>query len=170
MMPKNRVAFTLIELIISIMIIALIVTYLYQSIGILKNSNDQLVSRDNARKNEDKIKKLFLLDVMQGTVKLTQTDDKNYDLLEIRTLNSLHNIKKPKVTYLVTKRDKKLLRIEGLEYTLPLNRDTVYHVKFDEVMRNITHFKLYQNKKKNRLLITIKEKDKPLTVFEVLTL
>jgi len=168
-MRHAKRAFTLIELIISIMIIALIVTYLYQSLGVLKKSNEMLASRDTTRQNEDKIKKLFLLDILQSTtLTIRKSEDRNFDLLEMETLNSLHNIKKPKVTYLITKREKKLIRIEGVAYELPLNRDTVYGVKFDEVMENITHFKLYLNQKKNRVLINIKEKGKPLSVFEVL--
>ena len=167
----KRSGFTLIELVISIMIIALIVTYLYESLGILKNANEQLAKRDETRKNEDKIKKLFILDLLQSSkITIRKSDDKNFDLLILQTLNSLHNIKKPNVTYLVTKRDKKLIRIEGLDYSIPLDRDAVYRVKFDEVMHGLTLFKLYQNKKKNRILINIKEAEKPLNVFEVLTI
>ena len=165
----KRSGFTLIELIISIAIIALIVTYLYQSLNVLKNANDHLADKDAVRAYETGIKKLFLLEIMQSTdVNISQTDHKNFDLLTLTSSNSLHNIKFPTITYLVTKRNGTLIRIEGLGYTLPLNRDTVYHVKFDELRKDITHFKLYEDNNKSKLLINIKEAGKPLEVLEVL--
>jgi len=165
----KRSGFTLIELVISIMIIALIVTYLYQSLNVMKNANEHLEAKDGGRAYETGIKKLFLLDIMQGSdINISQTDHKNFDLLTLTSYNSLHNIKLPKITYLVTKREGKLIRIEGLDYSLPLNRDSVYQVKFDELRDHITHFKLYTDHNKTRLLINIKEEGKPLEVLEVL--
>ena len=165
----KRSAFTLIELVISIAIIALIVTYLYQSLNVLKQSNTQLLDKDSVRAEETAFKKLFLLDIMQSSgLKISQTDNKNFDLLTLTSTNSLHNLKKPKITYLVTKRDSRLIRIEGLDYTLPLNRDTVYRVKFDELKKDLTHFKLYEDNNKTKVLVNIKEEGKPLDVFEVI--
>jgi prepilin-type N-terminal cleavage/methylation domain-containing protein len=166
----KRAGFTLIELVISIAIIALIVTYLYQSLGILKNANEHLQNKDAVRAYETGIKKLLLLDIMQSSdLKISQTDHKNFDLLTLTSSNSLHNIKLPNITYLVTKREGKLIRIEGLDYKIEnLTRDTVYRVKFDELKQNITHFKLYEDTNKTRLLINIKEKGNPLEVLEIL--
>ena len=165
----RRSGFTLIELVISIMIIALIVTYLYQSLNVLKSANEQLEEKDTQRAYDTGIKKLLLLDIMQGNdINISQTDHKNFDLLRLTSGNSLHNIKLPTVTYLVTKKDGKLIRIEGLDYTLPLNRDTVYRVKYDELREHITHFKLYTDNNNSRMLINIKEEGKPLEVLEVL--
>ncbi len=166
----RRRGFTLIELVISIAIIALIVTYLYQSLGVLKNANDHLLEKERERTHETELKKLLLLDIMQSYgLKIFQTDHKNFDLLELTSSNSLHNIKLPKITYLVTKRGGKLVRLEGIGYTLPLNRDTVYHVKFDELMENVTHFKLYEDKNSSRVLINLKAAGKPLEVLELVT-
>lgn len=167
----QKKAFTLIELLVSIIIIALIVTYLYESLGVLKRSNDQLLSRDKERGYEAELKKLFISDIMQGyDINISETDSKEYDTMTLHSLNSLHNIKKPKISYLVTKKDNTLIRIEGLEYALPLNAETVYHVKFDELKKNLEYFKLFLNKKKNRVLVNIKTKESEPVVFEVLKL
>lgn len=166
----RRTGFTLIELVISIAIIALIVTYLYQSLNVLKNANEHLEEKDADRAYETGIKKLILLDIMQashGSIKISRSDHKNFDYIDFNSSNSLHNIKLPKITYLVTKREKKLLRIEGLNYALPFNRDTAYHVKYDELMRDVTHFKLYEDTNRTRILINIKKAGKPLEVLEV---
>jgi len=165
----KKKAFTLIELLVSIVIIALIVTYLYESLGILKKSNDQLLSRDKERGYETDLKKLFISDIMQGyDLNISKTDSKEYDIMTLSSLNSLHGIKKPKIAYLVTKKENTLIRIEGVDFTLPLNSETVYHVKFDELKKNLEYFKIFLNKKKNRLLVNIKTKESEPVVFEVL--
>ena len=135
----------------------------------MKSATEHLQSKDTKRADEVGIKKLFLLDIMEGSdINISQTDHKNFDLLTLTSSNSLYNIKLPKITYLVTKREGKLIRLEGLKYPLPLNRDSVYQVKFDELRDHITHFKLYTDHNKTRMLINIKEEGKPLEVLEVL--
>jgi len=59
-------AFTLIELIISIILIALITTYLLQTIGLLNTSNKQLATLSQKRNYLRQIKKNFILDIMQA--------------------------------------------------------------------------------------------------------
>ena len=165
----KRPAFTLIELVISIAIIALVVTYLYQSLNVLQSSNDQLIGKDAARAQKSDLRKLFLLDIMQASsLNIAKTDNKNIDLLTLNSRNSLHNIARPTITYLVAKRDNRLIRIEGINYTLPLNRDTIYHVKFDEIRDNVTHFKLYEDGNNSKVLVTLKRTGAAPEIFEIL--
>ena len=163
-------AFTLIELIISIILIALITTYLLQTIGLLNTSNKQLATLSQKRNYLRQIKKNFILDIMQAKkIKITQTKNKNFDFLELETTkNSLHNLVAPKVVYFITK-EHSLIRVEGFHYKLPLNSENLYKVAFDEVAKDIILFKIYQNKQKNKIFIFIKSKYFQDIFFEVLT-
>lgn len=164
-------AFTLIELIISIIIISLIVTYLYESLGILNKSGEQLFKRDKSREYETDIKKLLVLDIMQGyDFNLSKTDSRDFDILTFSSLNSIHGIKKPKITYLVSKKDNTLFRIEGIDYTIPLDSETIYRVKYDELKKELEYFKVFFNKDKKKVLINIKAKSSQPIVLETLRL
>ena len=145
-------AFSLIELIISIILIALIVGYLFQTLKVLDSSNKSLKTHSQTRQYIRKIKKIFILDIMQATkIKLRRTKNKNFDFLELEsTNNSLHNLSMPKVTYFITNKHS-LIRVEGFNYQLPLNSDTLYKVKFDEVIKDVKLFKIYKGKKKIKL-------------------
>ena len=158
------------EVIISVIIMALIVTYLYQSVEVLKRSNTVMAAKEQERRYDTRIKKLFILDFLQamGDINITRTDEKDFDLVQLRTQNSLHGIASPDVAYLVSKKGNRLIRIEGVGFSLPLNRDTVYRVRHDVVARDLEYFKVYPSKTKGQMLIIFKEKSRPVEFFELL--
>ena len=169
-MRSARSAFTLMEVIISVIIMALIVTYLYQSVEVLKRSNTVMAAKEQERRYDTRIKKLFILDFLQamGDINITRTDEKDFDLVQLRTHNSLHGIASPDVAYMVAKKGNRLIRIEGVGFSLPLNRDTVYRVRHDVVARDLEYFKVYPSKTKGQMLIIFKEKSRPVEFFELL--
>lgn len=158
------------EVIIAVIILTLIVLYLYQSVDMLKKANTAMAAKDQTRLYETRIKKLFLLDLLQvyGDINVTATDEKDFDLVQFRTQNSLHGLASPDVAYLVTKPGNNLVRVEGIGFSLPLNRDSVYQVKYDTVMKNMEYFKLYPSKTKGRVLVVLKRKNETTEFFEVL--
>ena len=171
-MMKNiksyKKAFTLIELIISILLIGLIVTYLFETLGVLKKSDKKLEAKREKRELMLKIKQSIYLDILQANdVNISKTNNKNIDLLTLKeTKNSLHNLDMPDVIYLVDKKNR-LIRVEGYNIKLPLNTQTLYTVKFDEVLDNIEFFKIYKSKKKDKILIYLKSQKLPEIFFEM---
>ena len=160
-------AFTLIELIVSVIILSLIVTFLYSGLGTLKNSTAALFKKDNKRKSALNVKKLFILDIMQSSeLNISKTKSKNIDFIFLYSKNSLYGIYKPQIYYFVDKKNR-LIRSEGVNYKLPLNEENLYNIKYDVILKDIEFFKLYKNKKKNLILIIIKQKKKPMNYFEI---
>jgi len=159
-------AFTLIEVVISIAIFALIALYMYQAINTVQKSNDINSGHYEADKNEQKIIKLFYNDLFSQTniyapSNITRGDD--FDVFHLRSRNSLHAMYNPQIVYFV--KDNTLYRIESKEYeTIPLTYDSVERVKVDRLMNNVSIFRIYENK--NSYLISYKDETK-LTSFQI---
>jgi len=116
-MKKNNIikSFTLIEVIISVVILGILFTYLFSTINSTKMQNKSYIIKSDKIKNEKQIFRLLNLDLAQilGNVKITHT--KKYDVLVFKTRNSIYQIIEPTVTYFVSKKDKALVRVESLE-------------------------------------------------------
>ena len=177
------------------MITGLIVTYLYETLAILNKTDRTLYHSDQKRLVNHQIKNLFMLDFMQVDIqtKLISRKDENnktitkvemtqvpidinhsrdFDHVKIVTTNSLHNLKVPEVHYLVLKKENTLLRTEWIPQSdvnmqIPLNSETIYYAKFDKIIHNVEFFKVYCSKKRNRLLLTYKIKEKEPFVYEL---
>ena len=107
-------SFTLVEVIISIVLLGIMFTYLYSTINSTKKQNNNYIEKSEIIKNEKQIYRLFNLDFAQiiGAVKITHS--KKYDVLEFKTKNSIYQIIEPTVTYFVSKKDNALIRVESL--------------------------------------------------------
>ena len=116
-MKKNSLkkSFTLVEVIISIVILGIMFTYLYTTINSTKKLNANYITKSDVIKDEKQIFKLFNLDFAQiiGSVKITHS--KKYDVVVFKTKNSIYQIIEPTVTYFVSKKDKALIRVESLK-------------------------------------------------------
>jgi len=150
---KSSRAFTLLELMISISILALIMLFLYQSLAQLQKSNRFFGEKMQKVTQKEKIKKLFFLDfslMLAKTLKVENVDKKE-DRLFFQTTNSLHQRFNPYITYIKT--DKHLFRIESskkLSYPLESNID----IDVDDLGK-VDHFRFYTNKTSYRLLDTM---------------
>ncbi|MDR3346400.1 MAG: prepilin-type N-terminal cleavage/methylation domain-containing protein [Campylobacteraceae bacterium] len=159
-------AFTLIEVIISIAIFALIALYMYQAINTVQKSNDINTKHYEADKNEQKIIKLFYNDLfaqvnVSAQANIIKGDD--FDVFYLHSRNSLHAMYNPQITYFV--KDNTLYRIESKEQeTIPLTYDSVERVKVDRLVNNVSVFRIYESK--NSYLINYKD-DTKLTSFQI---
>ncbi len=152
---KKR-AFTLLEVLISITLLSLVLMALYRSADILRNSNKNLFK--NLKNTSQSIKgaKTLYLDLIESDGNLTITHIKKFHSIGIeRTKHSLYGLYKSKVVWLIYKEDNTLLRIEGNNYDLPLkDRD---NVNIDVINRNMELFKVYPNKKNNKVFVIMKK-------------
>jgi len=154
-MKKYKQAFTLLEVLISIMLLSLVLMALYKSADILRASNKNLFH--HLEHSSDAIKGISTLykDILQADNNITINDDKKFHKITINnTMNSLYGLYKAKVTWLVYKENNTLLRIEGNKYSLPLKGDEL--VAIDKILTKVKLFKSYKNKKNNKVLVLIK--------------
>ena len=154
----DRRAFTLIEVIISVLLLTLVIFALYKNLNIVKKSTVNLHSHlENSQKDINSYKLLYL-DLLQITDKLTITSkEKNYDRVCFFSKNSLYNLPKAYICWVVHKKDNTLLRVESSKkFNLPPMRETP--LQKDIIKKNIKIFKVYKHKRENQLLIFVKDK------------
>ncbi|MDK9692646.1 MAG: prepilin-type N-terminal cleavage/methylation domain-containing protein [Sulfurimonas sp.] len=146
-----RRAFTLIEMMVSITILAIMMVYLYQSYASLNSSNTLLQrATDNIKEIELK-KRVVFLDfslALKSDAKghlniLNQSAEE--DVVVMQSSHSLHKRHNPYVGYLV--KNKKLYRIESLK---PLNRYPLgVESEFEaDMLGEVKSFRVYKNKPK----------------------
>jgi len=113
-MRKTKSAFTLLELLISIVILSIMVMYLYHSYNSLNRSNQGLHIQTNKIMKREKIKKLLYLDFLNAgsSVKITHRE-KNEDFVVLQTTHSIHRRFHPYVLYML--KEDKLYRLESLK-------------------------------------------------------
>jgi prepilin-type N-terminal cleavage/methylation domain-containing protein len=147
--------FTLLEVLISIMLLSLVLMALYKSSEILRKSNKNLFEHLEKSSNILKGSKTLYMDLIQSDGNITIDTKKDFHHFSIeKTNNSLYGLNQSKVTWLVYKELNTLLRIEGNGYNLPLKIED--NVAIDKIAKNIETFKIYRNKKNQKILIILK--------------
>ncbi len=138
-----RKAFTLVELMISIMLLSLIMTFLYQSVAQLQSSNQQFLARSQTVQKRENLLKLLYNDFMNATSIQWHGERKDSDVILMQTNNSLHDMTQPYVWYKVYKEEKVLRRIES-----PVeNLDFINKLfRFDDMIKGVKRFKVYESK------------------------
>ncbi len=136
-------AFTLIELMISIILLSIIVTFLYQAVAQLQHSNQRLLARsDEVDRREDLLKLLYNdfinAESFSWREKLTQTDK-----IVLKTSNSFYDMSTPYVHYRVYPDKKSLRRIESPTEMLNSERNVF---RFDTVLQGVESFKVYESR------------------------
>jgi prepilin-type N-terminal cleavage/methylation domain-containing protein len=153
-MNHLKKGFTLIELMISIMILSIMMIFLYKSYSSLNSSNTILKKELENITDIQKIKKTMILDIslaLHNSIKI-QNREKNEDVLFFQTSNSLHKRYNPFIVYIV--RDKKLYRIESLknidDYTFPVDSD------FDaDMLGEVDTFRIYKSLNKTKKIYLV---------------
>jgi len=166
-----RSAFTLVEMMIAIVLIAMMSLFMYNAGDQLRTTNTFFQKKEVAAERESKLYKLLYMDLMQNLSAVDVNGTKEYDILSLRTENSIHDIARPYVVYVVTKKnDDALIRIESNEPVppLPFKDDDLYKVKVDLVARNVERFKVYKGKTTSGgLLLYMKEREKEPFMVEL---
>jgi len=171
----KRAGFTLIEMMISIVILSIIVLFLYQSYSSLNISNAFYKKRSLSIKSESELRKIIYMDfslALKGSVNIINKE-KKVDILFMQSSHSLHRRFNPYIAYIV--KEKKLYRLESLvafkEYPLGVDSDFVV-----EYIGEVKSFRVYKNNKNVRNsnfevhLIHIDFKEKKDVLLKVTTL
>ena len=166
MKKQRRNAFTLVEVLISITLLSLVLMALYKSADILRDSNMRLFKHLEKSSNTLKGSNTLYMDLMHADYNITVVTDEKFHRLSIEnTTNSLYGQGAVKVTWLVTKEDNSLLRIEGGKYSMPLRSEE--HVEVDFISKNMKMFKVYKSKKRDKILAILQIKGQEAQTFMV---
>ncbi len=161
---RTKKGFTLIEVIISIILLSLVLMALYKSAEILRKSNIQLFEYLQKSTKSLKGTKTLFTDLIHSDYNITiDTKEKFHRLTLASTRNSLYGEEKVKVVWLVHKNNNTLLRLEGTQYDIPLKSEQ--HVEVDVIAQNIELFKIYKSKTKTKILAIIKVKGQEPQMF-----
>jgi len=140
-----RYAFTIMELMVSSVLIVLITLFLYSAIGSMTLSNKTLSQHDDVDQNKSKLFQLLYRDLLQAvSIESTETKDRHFHVVKLQTSNSLHEIDMPYVTYFVHTVENRLIRLEAAqEIDLPISYESRYAVHADVLSTDVSDFNLY---------------------------
>jgi len=160
---KNRKAFTLIEVLISVALLGLMIVPLFSVVQMMQTSNKKMLHSLERSKKITKVTKVLFLDILGSNGKLSIKKDEVTRLCIDETTNSLYNLPVAKVCWLVLKEKNKLVRVEGSGYKLPLKSDD--KVEVDILMQGIEIFDVYHEK--DKVLVLLQQKNKKPNNFMV---
>ncbi len=144
----KRTAFTLMELMISVVLIALISMYLYSALGHTRENSILLRTHTQEQEQRQKLYALFYRDLLESySLDVKRTGDRHFNIVTLRTGNSLYDIAAPYVMYYVQTSSRKLVRLESAKpIKLPVREPQRYTVHADLIAQNISDFNLYSEK------------------------
>ena len=148
-------AFTLIEVLISIFLFALIMIFIYKSISNLQLNNKNLLR--NSKKNSIISKVIYLLKndlILSKEIKIN--NDKNQ--LILKTINSIHNNSQVQVSWIILKQTSDLIRVEK-------SNNKFYVEKTNLKCKKL---KIYKSNKQ-KILVFIETKNNKKILFEVIS-
>jgi prepilin-type N-terminal cleavage/methylation domain-containing protein len=155
---KAKRAFTLIEVLIATLLLAIVLTGLYsvldtqrRSVKVIKKSLDRSVEQDRA------IMVLYN-DILQSDGNITIKKGERDTICIESTTNSLYELDSAKVCWLVLKNGDSLARVEGNGYKLPLGLED--KVEVDIVTKGVKLFDIYNDKKSGNYLVVMQELNK----------
>lgn len=152
----NRKAFTLIEVLISIALMGIVIVALFSSVDMLQNSNEHLLKYLKKSKKVTKATKTLYTDIISSDGNITIQKDEFSRICMEETRNSLYALPSAKVCWVVLKKDKTLVRVEGNAYSLPLNSEE--RVEVDLIMRDVILFDVYHEK--DKILVLLQQQGK----------
>ena len=156
---KNRSGFTLMEMMISVVLIVLITLFLSEAITSMQRANISLKKHDDVENNRSKIFNTFYMDLLSAKdFKVLPTKERQFHVIQMQTLNSLYNISYPYVTYYVNANTNNLIRLESAyPISLPITYERRYSVKANDILRKVSDFNLYLSARATESNVSKKE-------------
>ena len=141
---EKRPAFTLVEVLISVVLLSMVMMGLYSALDMQRSSNKKLFGFLQRALDSDKAIMVLYRDILYSDGNITIKKGEFDQFCMHNTSNSLYALSRSKVCWLVAKEDNQLLRSEGNNYTLPLRLES--KVAVDKVMKNMVLFDITRTK------------------------
>ena len=155
-------SFTLIEILLSLMILSILFLAMNGVIKGVKVSEKRLNSYFDSSKNEEVLIKTLYLDIINSTsIKIIHSKNIDYDRIYLITSNSLYNLIYPNVLWYVSKKQNSLIRVESPK-KIVLPSDNLFFL--DKFKSNVKLFKIYKKGGKDLVIL----KAKKALYFEIL--
>ncbi|MDR2638409.1 MAG: hypothetical protein LBC09_01065 [Helicobacteraceae bacterium] len=167
-------AFTLIELIVSVVILFLLIFFLANANLTLRASLEQSQKYEAIEKRDYDFASLLIADIMQADgVNIAR--GREYDQLYLSaSRNSLRGLSRTNIAYAALKPSATLIRIESpRNFKLPIESGEVYKYHFLPFAQPLDSFKVYKSQKRDQngsscsLLIYIAPKGEEVKLFEL---
>ena len=160
MHSKQRKAFTILEVLISIGLLGIVIVALFSTVSMMRDSNTHLLSYLEKSKKITEATKVLYLDIISSDGNITIKKDEYTRLCMEETKNSLYGLSLAKVCWVVLKENNTLVRVEGNVYSLPTRFED--RVEVIPMIEGLEIFDVYHEKDKVLVLIQQK-KQEPIT-------
>ncbi|WP_456451265.1 PulJ/GspJ family protein [Hydrogenimonas sp.] len=110
---RRRAAFTLVEMLISLLLTALVFTYLYATLDEVRGSHGRYTRSVQSVTQSQRVYDLMTLDLTQLRGPVEIVHEAGYDRIAFFTDHTLYGIPRPWVHYYVSRKDEALVRIES---------------------------------------------------------
>ncbi|MDR0665180.1 MAG: hypothetical protein LBF86_06635 [Helicobacteraceae bacterium] len=169
-----RKAFTLIEMIVSVIILFLLILFLSNANQTLRDSLKQSQEYEALEKRAHDLSALLIRDILQADG-VSVTQGREYDQLYlVASRNSLSGHSGTNIAYAALKPSAALIRVESPSvFKLPVGGADVYKYRFLSFEQPLNSFKIYKSRKSDSngsacsLLIYIAPKDEEPKLFEL---
>jgi len=160
-------AFTLIEVLVSVILLGIISLFISSTIFQTKNNN--IIFKKQIQKD---LKLETITDILQKDIyqskEIFVNSQKRYSILYIKTKNSIYGISEPFVIWLVLKENNTLVRLESSKViSLPIQEEFKKNLFVDIATLNCTNFSVNLSKDKNSVLVFLEKNNKNKVLFEV---
>ena len=113
-----RRAFTLVEMLISLLLTAMVFTYLYATLDGVRDSHARYAASVKSVVSSQRIYETLTLDLSEVRGDIEIVHEAGYDRIDFFTDHSLYDIPRPWVHYYISRKEQALIRIES---TLPID-------------------------------------------------
>ncbi len=141
----KRSAFTLMELLVSVILIALITLFMYGAIAASKQTGRTLDRHANTEQNRTLLYTLLYRDLIEAlSVQPLPTQNRRFTVVQLQTRNTLYDIAAPYVTWYVNARTQELIRLESArKIGLPVPYEQKMLIHADRFAAGVSDFNLY---------------------------
>ncbi len=152
-------AFTLIEILVSIILLTIVMLGLYSVLKNQRRSVSAIKHHLDKSLNNDRAIMVLYNDILKSDGNITIINSQLDTICLNSTSNSLYGLDIAKVCWLVLKSENRLIRIEGNSYKLPLGLED--KVEIDTIVKGVNLFDITKDKKGNILVIMQYAKNEP---------